>query len=301
MSCHARRAPHISVCVCTFRRPELLRRALETLLQQRTEGRFTFSIVVSDNDAKQSSRQVAAAFAGERAIEVVYTSEPRQNIALARNEALRHARGEFAAFIDDDEFPKDDWLATMLKTCETYDAAGVLGPVRPHFEAPPPDWIIKGGFCERPEHETGTIVGWQESRTGNVLFRRSILDGTEEPFDSAFGTGGEDVDFFLRMAKRGCVFRWCNEGVVYETVPKERWTRTYMLKRALLRGRNNLKLPVNRARLLARSVVAVPLYLVMLPFTLLMGQHVFMKYCIKLCDHAGRILSALGLNPVRER
>ena len=77
-------APHISVCVCTFRRPELLRRALETLLQQRTEGRFTFSIVVSDNDAKQSSRQVAAAFAGERAIEVVYTSEPRQNIALAR-------------------------------------------------------------------------------------------------------------------------------------------------------------------------------------------------------------------------
>ena len=138
----------------------------------------------------------------------------------------------------------------MLKTCETYDAAG-LGPVRPHFEAPPPDWIIKGRFCERPEHETGTIVGWQESRTGNVLFRRSILDGTEEPFDSAFGTGGEDVDFFLRMAKRGCVFRWCNEGVVYETVPKERWTRTYMLKRALLRGRNNLKLPVNRARLLA--------------------------------------------------
>ena len=39
----------------------------------------------------------------------------------------------------------------------------------------------------------------------------------------------------------------------------------------------------------------------MLPFTLLLGQHVFMKYCIKLCDHAGRILSALGLNPVRER
>jgi len=189
----------------------------------------------------------------------------------------------------------------MLAACATYGASGILGPVRPHFESPPPDWIIKGRFCERPEHETGTIIGWQESRTGNVLFRRNIIEGIEEPFDPAFGTGGEDVDFFLRMSRAGCVFRWCNEGAVYETVPKERWTRRYMLKRAMLRGRNILKLPVGRIGLLARSVVAAPLYLAILPVTLLMGQHVFMKYCIKFCDHAGRILSAMRLNPVRER
>jgi hypothetical protein len=38
-----------------------------------------------------------------------------------------------------------------------------------------------------------------------------------------------------------------------------------------------------------------------LPFALILGHHVFMKYCIKFCDHAGRILTLLGLNPVRER
>jgi glycosyltransferase involved in cell wall biosynthesis len=278
-----------------------LRRLLERLEQQRTEGRFTFSIVVSDNDANRSSQPVVTAFSAASSVEIVYTCEPRQNIALARNEALRHARGAFVAFIDDDEFPKDDWLTAMLQACESYGASGVLGPVRPHFDEPPPHWIIKGRFCERPEHETGAVMAWQESRTGNLLFRRNIVDGVEEPFDAAFGTGGEDVDFFIRMTKQGCVFRWCNEGVVYETVPRERWTRRYMLKRAMLRGRNILKLPVDRAGLLARSLVAAPLYLVMLPVTLLLGQHVFMKYCIKFCDHAGRILSAMRLNPVRER
>ena len=142
---------------------------------------------------------------------------------------------------------------------------------------------------------------WAECRTGNLLFRRQILGGVEEVFKPEFGTGGEDIDFFLRMTRLGHVFRWCNEGVVYETVPKERWKRSYLLKRAMLRGRNSLKLPAGRAGLVTRSFVAAPVYLMVLPFALMLGQHVFMKYCIKFCDHAGRILALLGLNPVRER
>jgi hypothetical protein len=206
------------------------------------------------------------------------------------------------AFIDDDEYPEDGWLAAMLEACERYQAAGVLGPVRPRFEEPPPRWIIDGRFWDRPEHGTGWIMDWQECRTGNVLFRRHILDELKQVFDPIFATGAEDTDFFRRMTGLGHVFRWCNEGVVYETVPKERCTRSYMLKRAMLRGRHSVNLPIGRVvRLVARSIVAAPVYLMMLPFTLLLGQHVFMKYCIKFCDHAGRLLTLLGLNPVRER
>jgi succinoglycan biosynthesis protein ExoM len=133
------------------------------------------------------------------------------------------------------------------------------------------------------------------------MLRRCILDGVPEAFRPKFGTGGEEKDFFLRMTQQGHVFRWCNEGITYETVPPARWKRTYMLKRAMLRGKNNLKLPTGRIGLVARSVVAAPVYSLMLPFMLLLGQHVFMKYCIKFCDHAGRILALLGLNPIHER
>jgi len=292
---------HITVCVCTFRRPEMLRRLLGEVERQRTDDRFTHSIVVADNDREQSSRSVVAEFARKSPVEATYCSEPRQNIALARNKALEHAKGDYIAFIDDDEFPASDWLLIMLKTCEDYQAAGVLGPVRPHFDRPPPRWIIAGRFCERPEHPTGRVMDWEECRTGNVLFRREILDGEPLAFKPEFGSGGEDKDFFMRMTQRGLVFRWCNEGLTYETVPPSRWKRSYMLNRALLRGKNILKHPQGRIKLLAQSFVAAPLYAAMLPFTLLFGQHVFMKYCIKFCDHLGRILAWLGFDVVGGR
>jgi hypothetical protein len=38
-----------------------------------------------------------------------------------------------------------------------------------------------------------------------------------------------------------------------------------------------------------------------LPVAWLLGQHVFMKYSIKFCDHLGRLLALFGLNPVNER
>lgn len=293
--------PHICVCTCTYKRALLLQRLLEKLAQQETGGQFTFSIVVADNDATRSGESIVAAFAQRSRIRIIYCCEPVQNIALVRNKALEHAEGDFVAFIDDDEFPIEHWLANLLKACNDYSAAGVLGPVRPHFDEPPPAWLLKGRFCERPEHSTGTVIEWTKSRTGNVLFRRSILQGSGEPFRPEFGTGGEDQDFFRRMSQRGCVFVWCNEAPVYETVPPNRWTRSYMFKRALLRGRNVLKHPSGRARLVLQSLIAVPIYSLVLPITLLVGQHVFVKYCIRFCDHFGRLLALIRLNPVNER
>jgi glycosyltransferase involved in cell wall biosynthesis len=293
--------PHTTVCICTFRRPSYLKRLLEKLQQQSTRGAFSFSVVVCDNDARQSAASIVSAVRESGTMDISYCWEPRQNIALARNKALEQARGDFVAFIDDDEFPAAGWLEALVSACETYAADGVLGPVRPHFASPPPDWIVKGRLCQRPEHKTGRTMAWNECRTGNLLFRRRILERTTQPFRAEFGTGGEDTDFFMRLTQQGCAFIWSNEAIAYETVPPCRYTRRYMIKRALLRGRNILKLPVGRFALLARSLVAVPLYCMALPVLLLLGQHWFMRYCVKLCDHLGRLLAILGINPVGER
>ena len=48
---------HISVCICTYKRPELLRRLLSKLKEQKTEGLFEYSIVIVDNDRAESARQ----------------------------------------------------------------------------------------------------------------------------------------------------------------------------------------------------------------------------------------------------
>lgn len=94
---------------------------------------------------------------------------------------------------------------------------------------------------------------------------------------------------------------WCNEAIAYESVPPTRWTRSYMFKRALLRGRNVLKHPTGRTRLIAQSLVAVPVYSLMLPLTLFAGQHVFVKIAVRFFDHFGRLLAFVRLNPINER
>jgi succinoglycan biosynthesis protein ExoM len=287
---------HISVCICTFKRPRLLRKLLLELAKQDTAGLFSFSAVVTDNDREQSAKPVVDEVAAASPMPIKYCSETEQNIALARNKAVANADGDFVAFIDDDEFPPKDWLLTLLKVCNERNVAGVLAPVRPFFESEPPRWLVKGRFCERPEHPTGYVLNWRETRTGNVLFRRSILEGLNEPFRRELGNGGEDQEFFRRMIERGHEFVWCNEAPVYEVVPPERWKRGYMLRRALLRGQNERHLA--NARAICKSLVAVPLYTLMLPFLVPAGHHWVMRYLIRLFDHAGRLIGVMGLRPL---
>ena len=291
----------ISVCICTLRRPQLLNRSLAKLNTQKTEGLFNYSIVVSDNDRARSAEPVVAKFSPDARIPVMYCVEPQQNIALARNTAIAHAEGDFIAFLDDDEFPAEDWLLRLFKMIEESGADGVLGPVKPYFESEPPRWVTKGNFFERPVHPSGYRLSWEQSRTGNLLFRRSVLSELEIPFRSHFATAGEDMDFFRRAMDKGRRFVWCNEAVTYEMVPPERCTRSYLLRRALLRGSNFPKHPSDRARNILKSLIAVPIYTLGLPVLAVFGQHVLLKYAIKLFDHASRLLAFLGISLVTER
>ena len=292
---------HLSVCVCTYKRPRLLARLLEELQNQESNGLFSYSIVVVDNDASQSSQSCVLEFAAKASVPIQYCVERRQNIALARNKALENAAGEFIVFIDDDEFPTQRWLLNLFQTCEKYDVDGVLGPVVPEFETSPPKWITRGKFFERPNHQTGHKVPWEQTRTGNVLLRTRILASQDEWFKPELGTGGEDVDFFRRMTGRGCSFVWCSEAVVYEVVPESRCNVSYLLKRALLRGSNFPKRRTARLVNIAKSLVAVPAYTVILPVLAFCGRHIFIKYLIKFCDHSSRLLAFLGVNLVTQR
>lgn len=292
---------HITVCICTFKRPELLHRLLTALNTQVTQERFTYSVVVADNDSAESARAGVEEFSRTASIRATYCGEPRQNIALVRNRALGHAEGDLIAFIDDDEVPGEDWLARLFAAMQTSGADGILGPVNPYFDDAPPSWVKKGNFFERPSHPAGYQLSWAECRTGNVLFARKMLDGLAEPFRPQFATAGEDMDFFRRMIDKGCIFRWCPEAAVLELVPPARMTRGFLLRRALLRGSNFPKHPAGRARSIAKSLVAVPAYLLALPVLAVLGQHLFLKYLIKLCDHGARLLAFSGWIVARER
>ena len=293
---------HISVCICTYKRPKLLENLLNKLQDQQTDGLFTYSAVVVDNDCNQSAKSTSESLKKSSKIYIDYYVEPEQNIALARNKAVRNAKGDFIAFIDDDEHPASNWLLNLYKAYYKFNADGGLGPIKPHFEIEPPQWIIQGKLCDRDSFPTGTIIQNPKfTRTGNVLLSRKVFLEEEIPFDPRFGkTGGEDVDFFNRMIQKGKVFVWCDEAYVYEIVPPERLKRSYFMKRALLRGLvNSTKVPFISFDLL-KSVVAFILYTPAL-LVLLFRHDLFMKYLVKDCDHIGKLLGKCGVKIIKER
>ena len=289
---------HISVCVCTYKRPDLLICLLEKLRRQETRGLFAHSIVVVDNDYLQSSKTVVSNFAAASAIPIKYCVEPRQNIALARNKAVENADGEFLAFIDDDEFPIEEWLLTLFNACSQNDVDGAVGPVKRHFDEQPPKWVVKGQFYERPTYPSGLVIDWIKGRTNNVLLKREIIAPGEQPFRPEFRTG-EDQDFFRRMIEKGHTFIWCNEAAVYEVVPPARWKRVFMLKRALLQGAASVLHPTFGVPRIAKSLIAIPVYTAALPVALVAGHHRFMILLVKLFDHIGRLLALLHINPIK--
>jgi succinoglycan biosynthesis protein ExoM len=293
------RTKHITVCVCTYRRLEMLKSLLEDLRDQETGGSFEYSILIVDNDHLESARGVVSDFAAGQKIHVDYYVQPEQNIALARNMAIEHATGDFIVFIDDDESPIRRWLLTLFEACIEYNVDGVLGPVHPRYSETPPRWVVEGKFYDRRTYPTGFVIDWRKGRTGNTFLKRGIFAGMTAPFRPEFRTG-EDQDFFRRMIKRGHVFIWCNEAVAYETVPPIRWNRSFLLKRALLRGHASLAHPTFAMRDILTSAMAVPAYALALPFALVLGQGKFMSILVRLFDHLGRLLGFIGINPIKD-
>ncbi len=288
---------HITVCICTYKRPELLSRLLRELTRQDIDSQFTYSIVVVDNDHLRSAEAVVSDFAKDSRIAAKYCVESRQNIARARNKAVENADGDFIAFIDDDEFPTQGWLLTLLKALTEYKVDGVLGPVKPHFDTEPPRWVIEGGFHDRPVDSTGTRLDWSKCRTGNALLKRELLTQPAQPFRPEC-LSGEDQDFFRRMIEKGHTFVWCNEAVVYEVVPPARWKRGFLVRRALFRGVFSLRNHNFPARRILQSVIAVPAYGIALPVALVLGQARFMNCVFKLSYHVGRLLAVVGVDPI---
>lgn len=223
----------LSICICTYRRLDLVVALLDSLANQ--DLSTPFETIVVDNDAAGSAAQVVEkAKTRYPELNIRYTIETRKGISFARNTAVSLARGHFVAWIDDDETAAENWLSALLAAQATSGADGVFGPVIPVFPEGSRPWPSRSGVFERPRYRTGTRIDAREARTGNALVKADWFRGDVTPFDIRLAnTGGEDYDFFARMASQGAKLEWCDEAVVFELVPFERQRMVWVLERRL--------------------------------------------------------------------
>ena len=276
----------------------MLQCLLRHVADQVTEGQFTFSIVVVDNDLQQSARPIVENAILTATIPIEYRVEKRRGISLARNKALANIKGDFVAFVDDDEMPTTRWLLTLVELCDRHKAAGVVGTTKPKFIGNPPAWVLHGGFYDRLTQPTGSPVQWRHGRTGNVLFRQALFDHQHQAFREEC-LSGEDQDFFRRMIAIGHHFVWCGDVLAYEVIMPTRYARSFLLRKALLQGSVELHGPTFGANNVVRSVCAAAAYTLMLPIGLIIGHHHFMKYSLGLFHHLGCLLAVVGIRPIK--
>lgn len=298
---------HISVCICTYHRNKMLERLLRKLALQETGGLFNFSVVVVDNDAAGPARETVNRLRGDLGLDITFGIEPEQTIPAARNHALRLAKGNYIGIIDDDEIPPQQWLIMMYRAVQTFDVDGALGPVHPFFEQRPPAWLVKSRFCDRPVHRTGTLLEWDQTRTGNVLLKKDVFDKHHLCFDLKCKTSGSDKEFFREAMQLGCRFIAVQEAPVYEIVPPERQTKSYYIRRAMIQASNErrFRAPLLRgiSKVIApmKAIAALLVYTMILPFSVLIGSHAVMKYAEKVIYHLSWLLAMLGIDLAKKR
>lgn len=239
----ARHLIHVQVCVLTFRRAELLKLALESLLAQsvftspvlfQRKGKcapadVALHILVVDNDAAQTARPMFDLVLASSGTNMRYICEPTRGFSSARNRALIESEHmDYVVFLDDDEAAESNWLACLLNAVATYNADVATGPVQPRYTCSP-EWVVHGGFFNPVRRATGERIRWVA--TNNVLLRGSIAASFR--FDSRFdSTGGEDTEFFMRVEKAGYRMIWVDDAVVSECVPEARANLRWLLNRA---------------------------------------------------------------------
>ncbi|MCH2161208.1 MAG: glycosyltransferase [Phycisphaerales bacterium] len=232
----------IALSISTLNRADGLETVLRSLAAQRVEGdRPDLVAVVVNNDPSDTEpRAVADRVGRETGLSIEVHDEPKRGVAPPRNRGIGRARevaGDdgLIGFIDDDEYAPEGWLEELLRVKRAHGAEIVTGPVHSEFEVPPPKWVIKGGFFERPERATGTTRPW--AFTNNVLFDAHLLNRLDTWFDDSFLRLSEDRHFFQRLARSGARIVWAADAPVNEVVPPDRATAGWLVRRLRTVGR----------------------------------------------------------------
>jgi len=185
--------PCVSVAISTWNRAHLVGRAIRSALAQTFED---FELFVVDDGSTDATPEVLAGVDDGRLRRVRH--DQNYGISRTRNTALGLARGEWLAFLDDDNEWAPDYLERQLAFAASRPGAGVTYCRARRRSA------RSGAEVELPELRQGRVFcdlveGWNPF-VSSALIRRAILleaGGVDERLRAT-----EDRDLWMRLAQR---------------------------------------------------------------------------------------------------
>jgi succinoglycan biosynthesis protein ExoM len=226
-----------SVCIATFKRPELLKKLIQSLFEQKGIDDIKLEIIIVDNDIEKSAKKIVAEFSDTSSITISYYEQPIQNISLTRNMSLDKSSGKYITILDDDETTDNYWIRNLIDTLNKYSADVVFGYVIPVFPPGTPTWMQQRELYFMPMNKTGDLP--IHYYTTNCIIKADKLNKLNLKFDPAYGlTGGSDRVFFDLLSQYKFKFVVCKEAVTYETIPEHRTKLKFFCNRFIQKGNN---------------------------------------------------------------
>ena len=293
----------ILIAIPTFRRPEMLAQLLDSL----NAVPAPFAVLVADNDAAGAAgAALARARAGQSPYPLRALVIPERGLAAVRNAIFSEflATGaDWLAMVDDDQTVDPAFLAEALAMART-TGAGAVGCAVPPVFAPGANPRVTRAAIYRRDVTTSGRVPRLYGTNGVLLSRAAVLTLDPPWFRAEFNrSGGEDADFFRRLARAGVIAARAPRAVVYEHYPAERLTAAWVLRRALRIGNSDARTDLlDRDGIVARGrLVAAGLAGLMFGFAdslgAAFGRGALIDAAARAARGAGKISAALGRVP----
>lgn len=190
--------PLVSVVLPTRGRPELVRRAVESVVGQDYAGPLECLVVHDHEEADESLAELGRP---GRTVTVLVSDHP-PGLAGARNAGRKHTRGPLIASCDDDDVWHVDKLRHQVEWLDRHPEVDVVGAgirlLMP--EGRIVDWPGRSTTVDKRDLLRGRF---KELHSSTLLCRREMFDrvgGYDEELPFGYG---EDYDWLLRAAESG--------------------------------------------------------------------------------------------------
>jgi GT2 family glycosyltransferase len=185
-----------SVLICTYNRPDMLKMALNALIEQ-TDEKPDQAVIVNGGDERSDA--VVQNYMHRQDVKVELIKTVNKNLAASRNIGLAHCTGEIVAMTDDDAEVFPNWVTQIKKVHAEHPEAGCVGGAIIGADS---DKSLLSRIADVTTFSSPPLPGYVRTIAGvNISYKRTVLQSVGLQDESLFR--GEDVDFNWRVKKLG--------------------------------------------------------------------------------------------------
>ncbi len=237
---------HLSIIVPTKNRCEAIKDFVKSFNRLRALERIRPEIIFGDNNSTDNTLELLKATSEYFPVPLRILNVTRPGKSAVLNAAIRAARGDILAFLDDDVILEERWLEAVEKffARSSYPIAqGIIRMAPPESEDP--EVIeLQQRYRTIPYLDFDGHIGDLHSLNGaNFAVRREVFERIGS-FDERLGPGAsgtsEDVELGRRMVRAGLKIGYMTEAIVYHRVDRPRLTEAYFKSVHKRQGRSRL-------------------------------------------------------------